>query len=298
VGDEDLLVSLNKGLEHQDWVDAKEYLADEELLELEVIGHNKGGLMVAFGHLRGFVPISHVPQLQNIHNQQTLASRKAKLVGKALPLKVIEVDRKRRRLVLSAKRAQKEVRKQRLLELKQKEGETITGRITNLVKFGAFVALDGVEGLIHISEIAWHKVDKPAEILTPSEEIDVLIQSVDVEKERVSLSRKALLPSPWKLFEETHTAGDLVEGVVTNVMDFGAFVLVADGIEGLIHISEMRGTQNLAPHDVLFPGDTVLVRILKIEPERQRLALSQRRISHHEESEWIWQRQQNLVQTQ
>jgi small subunit ribosomal protein S1 len=291
-GDEDLLVSLNKGLEQQDWLDAKEYLSSEDLLELEVIGHNKGGLLVSFGHLRGFVPTSHVPQLQYVHNQHKLASQKAKLLGKELPLKVIEVDRRRRRLVLSAKKAQKELRQQLLLALKLKEGEIITGRVTGLVNFGAFVDLDGIEGLIHISEIAWQKVEDPAEFLTPGEEVEVLIQSVDLERERISLSRKALQPSPWELFAQTHAAGDLAEGVVTGVVDFGAFVLINDDIEGLIHISEMRGTRDFAPQDILTPGDTVLVRILKIQPQQQRLALSQRRVSQQEETDWIWQRQQ------
>jgi small subunit ribosomal protein S1 len=294
-GGEDLLVSLNKGLEQQDWMEAEEYLANKELLELEVIGHNKGGLLVEFGHLRGFVPTSHVPQLQSVYDQSKLSSQKNKLVGENLPLKVIEVDPQRKRLVLSAKKAQKEVRQQRLLALKLKEGETITGRVTSLVKFGAFVDLDGIEGLIHISEIAWQNVEKPADYLTPGEEVDVLIRSVDVEQERVSLSRKALLPSPWELLDQTHAPGDLVEGIVTNVTDFGAFMLITDGIEGLVHVSEMRGARGTAPQDILVPGDTVLVRILNIQPEKQRLALSQRRVSQNEEMEWIWQRQQTEV---
>ncbi len=291
-GDEDLLVSLNKGLEQKDWLNAKEYMENEELLNLEVVGFNKGGLMVAFEHLRGFVPTSHVPQLQNIYNQSQLASIKTGLVGEELPLKVIEVDRERRRLVMSGKKAQKEVRQQRLLELKLKVGETITGTIINLVHFGAFVDLDGVEGLIHISEIAWQKVEKPSDYLSPSEVVEVVIQSVDIEQERVGLSRKALLPSPWDSFAQTHTAGSLIEGVVTSVVDFGAFVTVAEGIEGLIHVSEIVGTQDFAPQDVLMPGDTLLLRILKIQPEKQRLSLSQRQVSHNEEMEWIWQKEQ------
>lgn len=294
-GGEDLLVSLNKGLEKQDWVEAKEHLANEELLELEVIGHNKGGLLVTFGHLRGFVPTSHIPQLQHVYNKRQLASQKAKLIGEELPLKVIEADPKRKRLVLSAKKAQKEVRQQRLLELKGQEGETISGRVTNLVKFGAFVDLAGVEGLIHISEIAWENVKKPGDFLSAGEAVDVLIQVVDVDQERVSLSRKALLPNPWDIFDQTHAVGDLVDGVVTNVTDFGAFVLIADGIEGLVHVSEMYGNRDTAPQDVLVPGDTVLVRILNIQPKQQRLSLSQRRVSQHEEMEWVWQRQQGAV---
>ncbi|MDX1415331.1 MAG: S1 RNA-binding domain-containing protein [Candidatus Promineifilaceae bacterium] len=298
VGQDELIVSLNKGLQYQDWIDAKEYLEDQELLELEVVGHNKGGLMVSFGQLLGFVPISHVPQLQNTYDKETLNSKKAKLIGEQLPLVVIEVDPKRQRLVLSAKKAQKEVRQQRLLELKLQEGQKVTGRVTNLVRFGAFIELDGAEGLIHISEIAWQKVTDPAEYLKPGDEIEMIILSVDVEEERISLSRKALLPSPWELLDTTHNAGDLVEGTVTHVREYGAFVMIEDGVEGLIHVSEMRGPHNMKPQEVLFPGDTVLVRILDIQPERQRMGLSQRKVNREEETQWIWQQQQDLNQAE
>lgn len=291
IGGEDLLVSLNKGLAQQDWIDAKAYYANEELLELEVIGHNKGGLMVSFGHLHGFVPTSHIPQLRHIHNPSKLASVKSKLVGEELPLKILEVDRQRKRLVLSAKKAQKEVRQNRLQELKGMEGEVITGRVLNLVNFGAFVDLDGIEGLIHISEIAWQQVNDPAKFLTRGEEVTVLIQSVDVDRERVGLSRKALLPNPWEVFAQTHTDGELIGGVITTVKDFGAFALVSEGIEGLIHISEIRGSRDSAPSDVFSPGDSVVVRILKIEPDQERLSLSQRRVSQQEEVNWLWQHQ-------
>ncbi len=296
VGDEDLLVSLNRGLQQQDWQRAKEFLANEELLELEVVGHNKGGLLVAFGQLQGFVPTSHVPELQNFHDQRALTAKRAKFVGEELNLKVIEVDRQRRRLVLSAKKAQKERRQNRLMELKVMEGQTITGRVSNLVAFGAFIDLDGIEGLVHISEIDWQKVDNPADYLTAGEEIELLIQSVDIDRERVSLSRKAMLSSPWQAFADSHSDGELIEGVVTNVTDFGAFVTLEEGIEGLIHVSEMRGTQDFSPQDVLAPGDIILVHILNIDVDRQRMALSQRRVSQQEEMDWIWQKQQAMVE--
>lgn len=294
-GDDDLLVSLKKGLERQDWLLAETHLDNEEPLELEIVGHNKGGLLVSFGHLRGFVPASHVPQLQNVRDPYVLQVKKSELIGEALLLKVIEVDSKRRRLILSAKRAQKEARQQRLRELKLKEGETIRGRITNLVHFGAFMDLEGVEGLIHISEIAWEKVEDPADYLALGDEVEVEIMSVDIDRERVSLSRKELLPSPWKLFEQRHQIDDLVEGVITNVTEFGSFVLVDEHIEGLIHASEMHGTQDFAPQDLLSPGDSILLRILNIQPDRQRLALSQRRVSKDEEVQWIWQRQAESI---
>lgn len=295
VGDEDLLVSLNQGLQQQDWQKAEEFLDNEEVLELRVVGHNKGGLLVSFGHLQGFVPTSHIPELQNTHDQNALSTRRAKLVGEEINLKVIEVDSQRRRLVLSAKKAQKETRQRRLLELKMMENKTIVGTVSNLVHFGAFVDLDGIEGLVHISEIAWEKVDRPADFLSVGEEVELLIQSVDIERERVSLSRKALLPSPWQTFADEHHDGELVEGVVTNVTNFGAFLIVEEGIEGLVHTSEMRGTQDFAPQDVLAPGDIILVRILNIDPQRQRMALSQRRVTNQEEMDWIWKKQQALA---
>ncbi len=290
VGDEDLLVSLQKGLQYQDWVDAKEHLVNDEILELEVIGHNKGGLMVSFGNLRGFIPNSHIPELQRISDQQKLTSKKAKFIGQELPLKVIEVDRSRKRLVLSAKEALQEAKKQHLSALKLKEGKKITGKITNVVKFGAFVDLgNGIEGLIHISEIAWEHVDNPSQYLTPGEKVDVLLMSVDIEEERVSLSRKALIPNPWEQFAQKHSVGDALEGLVTNITDFGAFVQVADNIEGLLHISEMHGTRESTPYDLLQAGETVLVRLISIQPKEERIALSQRRITRQEELDWTWQ---------
>ncbi|MCB0016709.1 MAG: S1 RNA-binding domain-containing protein [Anaerolineales bacterium] len=292
IGDEDLLVSLNRGLELRDWENAGDYMADEEVVELEVIGHNKGGLLVAFGHLRGFVPTSHVPSLRRLQNRRELASLKEDMVGEELPLKVIEVDPQRRRLILSATKAQTEVKAQRLLELKLKEHEAIKGTVTNLVKFGAFVDLDGVEGLIHLSELAWTHVRQPADVLAAGDEVEVLIQAVDLEQERISLSRKALLPSPWDSFMARYEIGELIEGTVTNVTDFGAFVSLADGIEGLIHVSEMHGGRDLEPKDLLSRGDQVLVRILRLEPERERIGLSQRQVSQWEETEWIFQQQQ------
>lgn len=288
VGDQDLLVSLQKGLEQQDWLRAEEALADESMLELEVVGHNKGGMLVSFGNLRGFIPNSHLPDLQHIHDRRQLTSAKSKLVGENLPLKVIEVDRERRRLVLSMKAAQSEVRERRLRELQI--GEVISGRVASIVDFGVFVDLGGVDGLVHISNLAWQQVAHPSDVLQEGEEIDVLVESVDVERERVSLNRKVLLPNPWHQFAEDHEEGELIEGVVTKVLDFGAFVQVAPGIEGLVHVSEIRIFGTGAPQDVLQTGDVLLVRILSIDPERERLGLSQRRVGMQEEMEWMQRR--------
>lgn len=288
VGEEELLVSLQKGLEQQDWIEAEKYLENQEMLELEIVGHNKGGLLVKFGNLRGFIPNSHVPDLQHIHDRRQLTSAKSKMVGNELPLKVIEVDRDRRRLVLSMKAAQKEVRERRLRELQV--GEVIEGRVASIVDFGAFVDLGGVDGLVHISNLAWRQVGHPSEVVSEGDEIEVLIESVDVERERVSLNRKALQPNPWEEFAEKHEEGELIEGVVTKVVDFGAFVQVSPGIEGLVHVSEIRIYGSGDPKDVLQTGDVLLVRILSIDPDRERLGLSQRRVGMQEEMEWMQRR--------
>jgi small subunit ribosomal protein S1 len=291
-GNEDLVVSLNRGLEQEDWLRAKTHLNSEQPVKLKIIGYNKGGLLVDFGSLRGFIPASHVPQLQGINNKQAILSRKAELVGQELLLNVIEVDRQRSRLILSARKAQEERRQQRLQELKQREGKSITGHITSLVSFGAFVDLNGVDGLIHISEIDWQNVNDPADYFSLGEEVKVMILSVDTDRGRVSLSRKALRPDPWEAFTTNQIPGNLVEGVVTSVTDFGAFVRVAEGVDGLLHASEIHGSEDFAPQDLLYTGDTVLVRILDIQPKRQRLALSQRQVSQKEELEWMQQKQQ------
>ena len=295
VGDEELIVSLNRGLEKQDWDRAEELLESGEMVDLEVVGHNKGGVLVDFGRLRGFVPNSHVPALRPyLGNRQELTRQKAELSGTELSLNVIDVDTRRKRLVLSAKEAEAERRKQRLEELQ--EGQTILGTVSHIVNYGAFVDLDGVNGLLHISEIDWEHVDHPADIRTVGEDVELRIEDVDVERERVSLSRKALLPNPYERFAESHKVGDLIEGTVTATVDFGAFVEVADGVEGLIHSSEMYLGPGGQPADVLQVGEPVLTRVISIEAEDERLGLSMRRVTPAEEIAWMAERNREAAE--
>ena len=288
VGDEELLVSINKGLQQKDWDQAETFLETEEALELEITGYNKGGLLVQFGQLQGFVPNSHVPQLRYGGNTAQIESAKARMVGETLLVKVLEVDQQRRRLIFSAKAPQKEQRKRRLRELEV--GSVITGRVANIVKYGGFVELGGgVSGLLHVSELAWYRVDHPSEILTEGEEVEVQIQDVDVERERVSLSRKAVLPNPWDTIEERYNIGDLIEGTVTNIEDFGAFVEVQNGVVGLVHVSEIDIYGPATINDILQPSDNVLVRIIDIDPYEERLSLSLRRVTSEEQIEWMRQ---------
>lgn len=286
VGDEELLVSINKGLEQKDWNRAEELVDQDETLELSVCGYNKGGLLVQFGQLEGFVPNSHVPDLRYGGAHAEIESRKAKRVGETLLVKVLEVDQQRRRLIFSAKAAHKEQRRRRLQNLEV--GSTITGRVANIVNYGAFVDIGGgVSGLLHVSELAWHRVEHPSKILSVGEELEVEIQDVDVDRERVSLSRKAVMPNPWDTIEERHNIGDLIAGRVTNIEDFGAFVEVQKGVVGLVHVSEIDIYGPATIHDIIRPGDEVLVRIIDIDPYEERLSLSLRRVSSEEQIAWM-----------
>lgn len=278
VGDEQLLVSINRGLELEDWVRAKSYLSSNELLELTVTDQNRGGLTVKFGQIVGFVPNSHIPGIHRGTRPEKSESIKREMIGTSVSLKVIEVNRKLRRLVLSGRAAVEEIRKKRLRELKP--SQVIRGRVVHLVEYGAFVDLAGVDGLIHISELEWYSVNHPSEVVSKGDEIEVMVKEVDLDRERVSLSRKALLPSPWANVRKKYQVGDLVEGEVTSVLHFGAFVMLPEGIEGLIHESEMGIIGPGDPQDVVASGEHVQVQVLDIDPKRQRMGLRLKKVIH------------------
>ncbi len=280
----DLVVSIHRGLAQHDWDRAQQYLEDGENIELEVVGENRGGALVQFGRLRGFVPNSHIPGLRGRSRAQK-REHKQELIGSTLTLRVIEVNPKRRRLVLSAREARRRLRRQRLEELQV--GQVIEGRVVNLVDFGAFIDLGGVHGLLHISELS-HRTDieHPQDELERDQQLEVMIKDIDVERERVKLSRKALLPSPWQQVAARYAAGELVEGVVTNVVDFGAFVRLPDGIEGMIHKSELGITSIEGPSAVVEQGERVLARILEIDPEAERMRLSLREVTYQDQEDW------------
>ena len=281
VGDQPLLVSIDRGLELEDWNRAKSYLSSNEILELTVTGQNRGGLTVKFGQIRGFVPNTHIPDLDRGARPAKFESLKRKKIGTSLFLKVIEVNRKQRRLVLSGRAVGKEKRKQRLEELKT--GQVIQGQVVHLVEFGAFVDLGGVDGLIHVSELEWHHVNHPSEVVDKGDEVEVMVKEVDVDRERIGLSRKALLPSPWDIVQKKYQVGDLVEGEVTNIKQFGAFVMLPEGIEGLIHESEMSIIGPAFPQDVVASGDHVQVKVLDIDLNRKRMSLRLKKIVQDEQ---------------
>jgi small subunit ribosomal protein S1 len=265
-----IVVSLNQGLAQQDWLRAGELLEDGETCEAEVIDVNSGGVLVSFGRVRGFVPNSHLSSVPPGLRETRLQEAKSNLIGRALTLTVLEVDQRRRRLILS-ERAANQRRRRKLLE-GLTEGDVRRGIVRNLVAYGAFVDLGGVDGLIHISELDWCHVDHPADVLKVGDELEVQILSVDQERERIELSRKCLLPDPWPAVTGALEVDQVVEGRVTNVVDFGAFVDVGRGVEGLVHTSEMPDGK--ATCGRLGPDAPIKVRVLNIDRAKRRLALS------------------------
>jgi small subunit ribosomal protein S1 len=280
----ELQLSLSKGLEDQLWEKAEKAMQDGTTLELDVLGHNRGGLIIRYESLRGFLPFSLVPDLQGVRSPKRADAIKNSLVGKTIPIKITEVDRSRNRLILSAEAAQKEILQKRFEEIKK--GQVITGKVVKILDFGAFVDLGAVDGLVHITQLAWKKPNHPSEVVKLGEEIEVKIIDVDVERQRISLSRKALLPGPWQTLGDELKAGDYIEGVVTRLVDFGAFVKLPMGIEGLIHTSQIGYSSSQNPQSVIKPGDKVLLKVLEVNPERKRVALSMRQVPMERQIAW------------
>jgi small subunit ribosomal protein S1 len=289
--DGNLRVSINRAQQEADWERARELLESEKVWEEEVVGHNRGGLLISFGRIQGFIPQSHVAELPRGLSREQRLERLPEFVGQKMPVKVVEVDRRRRRLVLSnraAIRAWRREQRERLLgELT--EGEVVHGTVSSLCDFGVFVDLGGADGLVHVSELAWHRVRHPSEVLEEGQEVDVYVLRLDYDRQRIGLSLKRLQPDPWSLVASKYVPGDLVEGVVTNVVDFGAFVRVEEGVEGLVHVSEMP--DGLSPEEAVQPGERVLVRVLHVQPDRRRMGLSLREVTPEERAEWLAQQE-------
>ena len=282
---ENLRVSLKKGLQKKDWDAAVEVLADDEIVKCEVAHYNKGGVLVKFGQLEGFVPNSHITELRHLRDMNERQAVKARMVGETMPCKFLEVDQQKNRLVMSEKQAQSAREEKRLLELSI--GQATEGIVVHLTDFGAFVDLGGVDGLVHISSLSHERIDHPREVVEVGEKIEVLIEDIDIERQRISLNRRAMLPNPWETFANNHRIGDLVSGVVESMADFGLFINVGGGLVGLAHISELSLFGGAQLEDVYQQGDTVLCRIIDIDIDRGRLSLSLKQVSMQEELDWM-----------
>src|SRR5713226_5902767 len=275
------LLSLKRANAERQWRIAEEQYKNGELLKARVIDYNKGGLIVDVAGIRGFVPISQILNLkreevaQGGDNQETAAKLQG-MKDKELQLKIIEINRARNRLILSERLAAQEWRQRRREELldELKPGEVRRGVVSNLANFGAFVDLGGADGLVHISQLAWSRVNHPSEVLHVGQEVEVQVLSVDKEKKKIALSIKRAEVDPWTTVEQRYTPGQVVTGTITKIAPFGAFARIEDGIEGLIHLSEL--TPGMDPKQNLHEGLQLQLRILRIDAERRRLGLSLR----------------------
>lgn len=280
------ILSLSRARSERGWDAAQAAYEAGSILTARVVEVNRGGLVAELEGVRGFVPLGQIASVRvgGLAAGQELDAALAPMIGQEIPVKVLEVNRRRNRLILSERLARQERREQRKDELltELKEGEVRHGRVSSLAEFGAFVDLGGADGLVHLSELAWHQVSHPSEVVQVGDEVDVQVLGVDREKRKVSLSLRRTQPEPWTTAAERYPPGTLVTGRVVRLANFGAFVRLEDGIEGLIHVSELSDRHVPHPRNVVQEGEVVTARVLRVEPERRRLGLSLRDVEQPE----------------
>ena len=277
-----VVLSLRRaGLERK-WRAMQEQFEAGVIIEAPVIDHNKGGLIVDCG-IRGFVPISQIvdfprrPQNDQPRDAaQEIAEKLMPFVGRKLRLKILEVNRKANRLILSEKVALYEERREKRDELfsSLQVGQKVTGTVRSIAPFGVFIDLGGIDGLVHKSELSWNKVNNPESGYHVGEEVEAEVIDINHERGRISLSIRRLQPDPWHSTVADFKVGDIIDGTVTKLVNFGAFVRVRDGLEGLIHISELSHQRVAHPGDVVHEGQSLKLKIISLDSERHRLGLS------------------------
>lgn len=272
--------SSNTEIEYSeyDWDEIITITNSDTVITLNVIGYNRGGLLVEWKSIRGFVPASQLIDFSttsalngNPHHQSLI-----NYVGNQLNLRVIEINKEKNRLILSERAAQVAAGKRATILSNLQCGDIVEGYVTNLCDFGAFVDLGGIEGLIHISELSWGRVGHPKNILDRNQHIEAYVLDVDQDAGRVALSVKRLRPDPWKSVHANYTINQIVEGIITNVVDFGAFACIEDGLEGLIHVSELAEGHFLHPRNVVNEGQVIRAKIIGIDGPARRLGLTLR----------------------
>jgi small subunit ribosomal protein S1 len=267
--------SVPTGSDEADWERAATLLASGQTIAVTISGYNRGGLLTEVGRLQGFLPASHLltptPSLSPEARRAALSEH----VGDCLTVKVAEIDRDRCRLILSERLACPNGGGIALLDT-LRPGQICEGTVTNLCPFGIFVDLGGFEGLVHISELSWGRVESPAEVAQPGDRVAVIVLQVSPGEHKVSLSLKRLQPDPWQGVEGRYYVGQALEAVITNVVTFGAFARLEAGLEGLIHISELAEGSFMHPRNVVNEGDRVRVRVLNVDGPKRRIALTMR----------------------
>ncbi|HLH74463.1 MAG TPA: S1 RNA-binding domain-containing protein [Chloroflexota bacterium] len=282
------VLSLNRARSERGWRTLQAKFDAGEIFPARVVDVNRGGLVAEAEGVRGFVPISQISSIRvNGLNGDELDHALRELVGRDLAVKVLELSRPRNRLIFSERVAAQELRGQRrdklLAELQ--EGEIRHGRVSSLSDFGAFVDLGGADGLVHLSELAWHQVSDPSEVVQVGDEVDVYVLAIDRDRRKISLSLRRTQPEPWATAQERYPVGSLVTAKITRLTTFGAFARLDDGIEGLIHVSELSNHHVAHPRNVVHEGETLTLRVLRVEPERRRLGLSLRQVEQMDHPE-------------
>jgi small subunit ribosomal protein S1 len=279
-----VVLSYTRAQEEKDWEKVEQSLETGEVITTFVEGYNKGGLLVPVGQLRGFVPGSLVSVFRE-GDTGAPEDRWSEAIGKEITLKVIEVDRSRQRLILSERDAIGETReaiKDQLLD-NLAVGDHVTGYVSSLADFGAFVNIQGVDGLVHLSELSWDHVDHPSDLVKVGQELEVEVISIDEEKRRIGLSMRRLQDNPWIEKAEEIQEGQLIQGTITNLTDFGAFARIENtDLEGLIHISELSMDRVGHPSEVVSVGETLTLRVISLDMERHRIGLSLEKVDSDE----------------
>lgn len=288
-----VILSITRAEEELDWQRAEEYRQTQRVYQSHIAGYNKGGLIVRFGRLRGFVPQSQIsPDRRQASDGATPEERWSNMVKEPIAVKVMEVDRSRNRLILSeraADRESREMRKERLIS-ELAVGQTREGRVVSLVDFGAFVDIGGAEGLVHLTELTWQHITHPREVVKVGQQVKVEVISVDPVRKRIGLSMKKHEADPWDTVASQYIIGQLVQGRITKLTKFGAFAQLVDTpeIEGLIHISELSDRRVNHPKEVVNEGDTLTLRVVKIDIQNRRLGLSLKRVNSAEYLDMDW----------
>ncbi|MCP4543260.1 MAG: 30S ribosomal protein S1 [Chloroflexi bacterium] len=258
------------------WQAAHEAMKQGKVVKLPIVGCNRGGVLVGWDGLRGFVPASHLLNLSPSADEDERQNELQSLVGSQLHLKIIELDPEQERFVLSERTSLlDESQRQELLDALC-PGDICKGRVSNICSFGAFVDLGGLEGLVHVSELSWGRVDHPSDVLEKDQSVQVYVLNMNRKRGRVGLSIKRLQPDPWQSAEDRYQIGQTIEGIITHIVDFGAFARIEEGLEGLIHVSELAEGNSLHPRSIVRKGDTVAARVLNIDSGRRRMGLSLR----------------------
>jgi len=275
-----VVLSLTRARAERGWRNLQKRFEDGQTVEGEVVEHNKGGLVVNVEGVRGFVPLSQIADLRRGSADESVEARLEAMKGRNLLLKVIEMNRRRNRLILSERAALQERRareKDRLLSELQ-PGDTRAGTVSSICDFGAFVDLGGADGLVHLSELSWGQVSHPSQVVKVGDKVDVYVVGVDRDNKKIALSLKRLQGEPWSRVNDKYQVGQVVNGKITKLAAFGAFAEIEPGIEGLIHISELSEDRITHPKQVVREGDELPLKIIRIEPARHRLGLSLRQV--------------------